>query len=294
MQAKRRITKFDMQSDNAAVSLVSTNSGGAANNYKTLLMKSTDVVVELSMAEYLARFFDIWSYDAQILAKLLGYSNDYDLWDEGALEEKTTILTKMKGLKDYGEADLISVAPLIKSLAQSSGYKISDLEEIMKKANGEDPVSNNNVEAVKKASETSPKEEVTMNTEMIEKSVYEIEIAKAVAAKEAEMLTIHKGLEAQLEVFAKAKQETEKAEYIEKAKGLDVAGVEGDAIEAVATAMQKAAGGEDTKVLVELVMKMATLLKNAATVTEVEGHSSAASHEDTGLMALIKSKKQSK
>lgn len=293
MEAKRRIKKFKMDGD-AAVALVSKNVGGACNNYSTLLMKSTDVVVELSMAEYLSKFFDIWSYDAKIIAKLLGYSGEYELWEE-ELVDKTTILQKMKDSTEYEEDDVKAVAPLMKSLAKASNFKISDIESILKNANGEDPVSDNNVEAIQKASETSPKEEVNMTTEMIEKSVYETELAKAVKAKEDELVAIQKGLEDQLAVFTKAKQDAEKAEYIEKAKGLDVAGVEGDAVEAMAVAMQKAAAGEDTKVLVDTILKMATLLKNTNSLKDVEGHSSEASvSEDTGVMALIKSKQQAK
>ncbi len=294
MEAKRRIKKFKMDGD-AAVALVSKNVGGACNNYSTLLMKSTDVVVELSMAEYLSKFFDIWSYDAKIISKLLGYSDDYELWDEEELMDKTTILQKMKESEEYEEEDMKQVAPLMKSLAKASNFKISDIDNILKDANGEDPISDNNVEAIQKASETSPKEEVNMTTEMIEKSVYETELAKAVAAKEAELVAIQKGLEDQLAVFTKAKQDAEKAEYIEKAKSLEVAGIEGDAVEAMAVAMQKAAAGEDTKVLVETILKMATLIKNVDSLEDVKGHSAeAAVSEDTGVMALIKSKKQTK
>ena len=274
MKPKRRITKFDMQSDSAAVALVSKNVGGGANGYKTLLMKSTDVVVELSMAEYLSKFFDIWSYDAKIISKLLGYSDDYDLWDEGELESKTTILSKMKESEEYEEEDVISVAPLMKSLAKASNFKISDIDSILKKANGEAPVSEQQ-EEVEKASNTSPNDEVTMtdtNVEMIEKSALEAEIAKAVAAKEAELVEIQKGLQAELAEFKKAKEDSEKAKYVELAKGYSIAGVVEDKVEPFAVALQKASADDDLAILVEALGTMVTLTKSLESVQET-GHS---------------------
>ena len=252
------------------------------------------------MAEYLNRFFDLWSYDAQIVSKLLGYSDDFELWDEGKIAEKTTILARMKEEMNsessdmsYSEDDMSEVAPLIKSLAQASNYKISDLDEILKKANGEAPVSEQE-EAVEKASNTSPNEEVNMtteNVEMIEKSAVDVEIAKAVAAKEAELLEIQKGLQDQLAEFNKAKEEAEKAQFIEKAKGFEVAGIEGEAVEGFALALQKASKDADLAVLVQALEKMVTLTKSIETVSQSEGH--AADLSDTGVSVsdILKAKK---
>ena len=41
-KAKRKIDKFNFQADNSAVALVSASQGGAANSFKTLVMKSAD------------------------------------------------------------------------------------------------------------------------------------------------------------------------------------------------------------------------------------------------------------
>lgn len=294
---KKRLSNFDFSGENAAVALVSELENGAANGYKTLTMKSTDVVVELSMAEYLNKFFGVWSYEAQILSKLLGYSDDYELWDEASLEEKTTILKGMKDSKEYKLEDLQQVAPLVKSLAEASNFKITDLDEILKDTNGEEPVSDNKVEDVEKSSETSPKEEVIMTTETIEKSAYEAEVQKAkdLQTKLEAEAELKKGLEDALEVYKAKELAAQKAEFITKAKTLDVAGIEGDAVEPMAVAMQKASMQEDTKVLVETIEKMATLLKAAGELKEPEGHSlNAGGEEKLSVADILKANQESK
>lgn len=295
-EATRRVHKFDFSGENHAVSLVSKNVGGAANQYQTLLMKGTDVVVELSMAEFLNRFFDMWSYDADILSEMLGYSSDFDIWDKDKMAEKITIFKSLKADKKDTKS-LLEVLPILKSVAKKNGVKITDLDEILKDTNGEEPVSDNKVEDVEKSSETSPKEEVIMTTETIEKSAYEAEVQKAKDLQtklEAES-EITKGLQSELEEFRKAKQEADKAEFITKAKTLDVAGIEGDAVEPMAVAMQKASMQEDTKVLVETIEKMATLLKAAGELKEPEGHSlDVGTEEKLSVADILKANQESK
>lgn len=295
-QKKKRLSGFDFTGENAAVALVSELEQGAANGYSTLVMKSTDVVVELSMAEYLSKFFNMWSYDAQLVSKLLGYSDDYDLWDEEKITEKTTLLKGMKDQSEYSQEDMKKVADIVKSMATASNFKITDLDEIVKSADGEEPVSKQQEEDVKKSSNTSPTEEVNMSDkelETIEKSKYEADLQKA-AQEKAELEEIQKGLQAELEEFRKAKQEAEKAEFIQKAKGFEVAGIGEDKVEAMAVALQKAAKDEDMKILVDSFTKYVELSKSLEGEKE-QGHGvDPLVTEESGLMALIKSKKESK
>lgn len=301
MKPKRRITKFNFEGDNAAVSLVSKDVGGAANQYTTLLTKSTDVVVELSMAEYLSRFFDLWSYDAMIISKLLGYSDDYELWDEGKLEEKTTILSKMREAKEYSQEDLESVAPLMKSLAKASNYQISDLNEILKNADGEEPVSETLEEDVTKSSNTSPKEEVTMtteNVEMIEKSAMDAAIEKAKQeakdAAKAEFEAIEKGLKDQLEEFNKAKEAAEKETFLAKAKEFEVAGVKEEAeVDAMAVALQKASKDAELEILVKSLETLTMLTKNLEGEKE-QGHGVNLEATGTSVSDILKAKQAKK
>lgn len=204
----------------------------------------------------------------------------------------------MKSLGDIkeplNETQLSSFKEIMKAMGSSEEEIENYLEAFCKNANGEDPVSE--TEDVEKASnKTSPKEEVTMttdNVEMIEKSAFEAEIAKAVAAKEAEMAEIQKGLEAQLEEFNKAKEAEEKAKYLEKAKGYEVAGIEGEAVEGFAVALQKASKDDELKPLVEALNKMVELSKSLGEATE-QGHGVDLADTKVSVSDLFKAKKKS-
>lgn len=302
IQKKKRLSGFDFTKEHHAVALVSDLESGAANGYKTLVMKSTDVVVELSMAEYLSKFFNLWSYDAQIISKLLGYSDDYELWDEEKITEKTMILKSMKDQSDYSKEDMQKVADIVKSMATASNFKITDLQEIVKAADGEEPVSKSKeTENISKWDDTglpqntSPTEEVIM-TDTIEKSVYEAELEKAkqIQAEKDELLEIQKGLTAELEEFRKAKAEAEKAQYTELAKGFKVAGVADEQVEPMAVALQKASQDADMKILVDTFTRYVELNKSLEGEQE-QGHGlDPLVKEESGLMTLIKSKKETK
>lgn len=244
MKAKRRLKNFDFSGGNAAVALVATDIGGAANGYTTLVTKSSDVVVELSMAEFLNRFFNIWEGDAEFLARMLGYSDDTEgLYN---LEGKVTLLNEIKdkiqsepenGLRlvedepsgnpmpvrveeeptfPYWMADLSEytakeLREIVKSLSSASGITISDLEN----ASGDVPASE--AEDVIKSSETSPKEnEVNMSKQDVE----QIEKATPESTQESVEMIEKSALESAVaEAIEKAKAEKE-AELQEIMKGL--------------------------------------------------------------------------
>lgn len=265
-KAKRRIHSFDFDGENAAVSLVSKEVGGAANGYTTLITKSTDVVVELSMAEFLNKFFDMWGYEASVLADMLGYSADNDLWDEEALAQKVTIMKQMNENREngYNESDMVQVADLVKSVAERNGTKISDLElilksdaeqDIAKSADGEEPVSDNKT--------TSPTQEDDLMTDKTQS----VELEKALADL-AEQQELIKSLQSYKEQVEKEKAEKVQAEMTELAKSLDVAE---DKVAGMAVALFKAQLDADTAPLVELVKSQQTLIKGMED-SEPKGH----------------------
>ena len=87
-KAKRKISKFNFEAEGSAVALVSASQGGAANSFKTLVIKSADkfskefiekaqkVQVTLEFDDFLVKFFDMWREDAKILSSILGFSED--------------------------------------------------------------------------------------------------------------------------------------------------------------------------------------------------------------------------
>lgn len=87
-KAKRKISKFNFEAEGSAVALVSASQGGAANSFKTLVIKSADkfskefiekaqkVQVTMEFDDFLVKFFGMWREDAKILSSLLGFSED--------------------------------------------------------------------------------------------------------------------------------------------------------------------------------------------------------------------------
>ena len=87
-KAKRKISKFNFEAEGSAVALVSASQGGAANSFKTLVMKSADkyskefiqkaqkVQVVMEFDDFLVKFFDMWKEDAKVLTSLLGFGDE--------------------------------------------------------------------------------------------------------------------------------------------------------------------------------------------------------------------------
>lgn len=297
IKAVRVVKKFDFSGGNSAVSLVSTDLGGAANQYKTLLMKADDVVVTLSMAEFLSKFFDMWSYDASILAEMLGYSSDFDLWDEEKLKEKTTILKAIQS-GDNSPENLASVAPLMKAIASKNGTSITDVEDIIKAVNGGNPIDVTNVENLEKGSTNSPKEE-DLNMSEVDKDV----LADLEKAKQ-EQADLIKGMEKELSEYKKYKEELEeinkakaiakREEFITKAKGYEVAGVVEDKVESFAEALMKATDDKDLAPLVEALETLSTLTKSLNEHGNEIGHKTDLTDTESGVANILKARKEQK
>lgn len=94
VKAKRKLTDITFEHEGAHLALVHKAQGGAANGYKTLVMKSVDnrspefiekasqVKVTLSLPDFLEKFFHVWGEDAELLATLFGYEPNEDESDE--------------------------------------------------------------------------------------------------------------------------------------------------------------------------------------------------------------------
>ena len=126
-KVKRVLFNFDFDSEGAHVALVSKKQGGPANGVPVLVTKAlnngiqpTDaikvskaleqVTVTLSMESFLSTFFNMYSSDAEVLTKLLGFQTEYEAakeansdeeWShEKWIEEKLSKFTLMKSLHD--------------------------------------------------------------------------------------------------------------------------------------------------------------------------------------------------
>ena len=287
-KATRRLSNFDFSGDNAAMALVHKDQGNAASGYKTLIMKATDVTVQLSMAEFLEKFFDVWGTDAQYVANLLGYSDEisrYD-WesDEHELQGKVTLMksvhemTKanpelvLKNLEETQRKDFLEIA---KSFTEA-GLIIKGLND------GAEPIE----------TKEAPTEVIKMSTdvEMIEKSTVEALVAKALEditkAKDAEIAELQKAVD----VSKAEKEAIVKAEFVEKAKDYSKIGVEDT--EAFGVALMKMAADPSMDLVVKALEQSLVIAKGVnEIITEQEVVEDAeAVVKATGVMAVIKAK----
>ena len=171
-KAKRKILKFDFNTEGSHVALVDA----AANGQEVLLMKSmpkavngeVDVTVAMSMKDFLSKFFYMWEEDAEELAALLGYGKK----DEKEVKELESAVTLLKSLstKDkvtVGEYEML--ARLEKSLKD---YKPK------KKEDGDDGMTEAEVKAlIQKAQDEAV---AAHNAKMVElQKAHEAELLKA-------------------------------------------------------------------------------------------------------------------
>ena len=272
-EAKRLIKEFDFTSPDSAVSLVCEDQGGAANGYKTLLTKATDVVVELSFAEFLYRFTDMWYDESQMVAQLLGMSDDMSAaWDTEELSKRVTLMKAAKETKEYSE-DLIET---VKVLSKAVGVKIKDID-------GVSPVNKS------KTVEETPNEDNKMSDTETQASFQkaledkEVELKKAKEAKE-ELEAIKKGMEAELEAFKAKDAEIKKAQFEQEALLYKSLGVTEETKGEFAVALMKAKGDDSMKPIMAALEKAQNIVKQVEDGTFVEkGHNVEATNEDLTL-----------
>lgn len=290
-KAKRRLSGFDFSGDDAAVALVNSDQGGGANGYQTLITKATDVTVSLSMAEFLTRFTDMWSSDAQMVSNLLGYSDDVSaLWDGEELVKRVTLVSKASA-----ETPTNELLDTLEVLSKATNVQISDLQDIRKNISGVTTENNEETpqdEVIKMADNTVEKpvdlEQVLKAKEAEVKAQAEVELQKALEKQKQESEAIQKGLEKQLEEFQKAQAEREKAEHVELAKAYQGLGVTEDKQVEMAVALMKMKGDSEMKVVLDVLDKAKNIQKAASEgIFEEQGHN-VEPEEATGVSGVMK------
>lgn len=239
-KAKRILKKFDFSKDDHNISLVSVDQGGPANNRTVVLLKSSkqpeqtielkkaleQVSLTLSMEEFLRKFFDMWSDDAEVLTKLLGFETEHEAYVASKKDQASDGYDWEAEHTKWIE-QRVSQFTLMKSMNEGS------VSEISKSAFDE-------IVALQQKLEPTLIEYI----ETKEKQMDEIQLAKAaLAAKEAELaqqVELVKSLEAKVaeleQAVAVQKAAEEKAQFeafAEQLKGL----VAEDKFESVAKAM---------------------------------------------------------
>ena len=285
------------------IALTHKDQGYSANNrHVSLLTKSevdpskltVDIIksleqvqLNISMEEYLRRFFHLWSSDAELLTKVLGMKTEFEQsiddnppaddswqaeWNERHqeyLDEQLSSVTLIKKAKEGGELSLLEQYQLIKARkdfedgCQELGVDFGDDSTVTKPATEVKPPveTRKGVTAVapteSSAGATTNTEEISVTTEVdITKSQQFIDLMKANEALVAQM----KGMEGTLSAaqdIVKAQQVAKRAVAI--AKAAEFTFVAADQREAVADVIEN----PTQSILVAVLEKAAADLKVA-------------------------------
>jgi hypothetical protein len=269
-KAKRVLKKFDFNKEDHCVSLVGPSLGNAANGFQTIVLKASkpeetievkkaleQITVTLSMEEFLRKFFGMWSDDAEVLTKLLGFETEYEAYKKEQEANGSEPWDYSKYLEDK-----VSQFTIMKSMNEGS------IESITKS-------SFNDIVALQQKLEPALNEHIKTK----EKQMEELELAKsALTAKEAELATqvdLVKSLEAkvtelesQLAVVKAAEEKAEFDAFAAQLKGL----VAEEKFETVAKAMYEMnkVSPEAVEVQIE-ALKAANQKQEAAAQVAAEG-----------------------
>jgi len=281
-KATKLLRNLKFHKDTHNVSLVGPEVGSAANQNKVLILKQANPVEEtieiskaleqvsltLSMEEFLRKFFDMWSDDAEVLTKLLGFETEHEAYvkERKASEESDKENYDWDAEHSKYIESRVSQFQLMKSMNDGS------IKELTKSSFNEIVVLQQNLEPALIEHFTTK-----------EKQMKDVELAKAAFdAKEAELATqveLTKSLEAKVQELEQAlsvvKAAEDKAKFDEFAnqlKGL----VADEKFENVAKAMY-----EMHKVNAEVVEIQIEALKAAKQnaqvaaegLTQEQGHS---------------------
>lgn len=206
--AKRKIHKFNFKSEGAHVALVDK----AANLQTVLTMKAVEneVVVSLSMRDFLEKFFNMWSDDATQLAKILGYTGDPTVeWEENDsyedyINRKVESVQLLKGLI-IPEQIPESIALKVESLQKSVGDKLTSEGSPHEAHNLEGDIKLSDVKIDKE--ELATLKAAALEVETLKSAAQEVETLKAQVAEVETLKSLVSELKS--EKAAKAKLEME-------------------------------------------------------------------------------------
>ena len=290
-QAKRRLKDISFEKDNAHIALVTKQQSGPANGHDyTILMKSrseefvkkaSEITVTMDIVEYLNRFFHIWSTDAELLARSLGFTTpgmDKAAVEiqEDALEEKEppelkwdmepgdsafekyinyklqsiSVMKKLNESKDI-EKDLLALSEdemlaILKDqeFVEKNLFKKNEVKEITKQPKKETKDMSEKIETIEKSKFVD-----------LQKSL--VEVQKALDEKQVEL---NKALET-IKQF-----EDEKKEAIQKARLEELTKAVGD--EAKASAIFAGCKDASDEVFTSVVKALADVTKNSSLFNE--------------------------
>lgn len=305
-KATRKLSDISFEKEGSAVALVGPHQGGPANAWNTLITKSTVdisneqvekasmVQVEMTITEFLVRFFNLWYDDAEVLARVMGYDTDADSGDsyEDWIDKRVEAITIMKSLVLDKEENQINKA--VASLKPEELLAVLSTQKTFE----QNLSSKEGVLALKGA--FSPSVEISTNkgtemTEFVTKAVHEEAVSKAVeeavAKAEAAKEEVIKEKQAELDKALELVKSFEAKEKESVVKGrketLKQAGVAEDEVEALFKSTE-AIDADSFALIVKSISAKIKAVEETDLFKEngVSGESSATSED--GVAALTK------
>jgi len=284
-KAKRKLQDISFEGDNAHIALVTKQQGGPANGHNyTLLMKSrsedfvqkaSQITVTMDIVEYLSRFFHLWSADAELLARSLGFTTPG--MDKAVIEAQEDQI-------EQGEPPELEwdMEPGDTEFEKYMNYKLQSIN-VMKRLNTSEDIEAELLKLTEdemlsllkdqalveksvfktQVKKQTKKETKDMTIETVEKSLFValekslVEVQKALDEKQVEL---NKALET-IKQF-----EDEKKEAIQKARLEELTKAIGD--EAKASAIFAGCKDSSDEVFTSVVKALADVTKNSSLFNE--------------------------
>lgn len=227
-KAKRRLSNFNFDAKGSHVAFVGPEVGGAANNYTTLITKAvndipeeivekaTQVQVTMDFEEFLVKWFNMYYSDAEVLAAVLGMQKEeqpsdmYDYQGEHRkwIEEKVSAINIMKSVHAS-----VDVKKAFQSLSYEDSLAVIEAQPLLEKAMLS--VEGKSVSVTKGQNKPINKEENMSKEDVIQKSLHQELIQKAVkeaedrlTAEKSKVEEVLKSAQAKLDEYQAKEQES--------------------------------------------------------------------------------------
>jgi hypothetical protein len=297
---RQRLKSFDFSGEGSAMHLVADFQGGPANGEPVIMTKATkdltfeliakaaDVRVELSMEEFLSKFFGLWGDDAAKLASLLGYEYEseeeryeWEPFDERieSFNEKVTLLKTAWAKAPMQESEMLDVlnlqSSIEKSLIEAKEGSPAVVSEKVDKSLNQNITKNKETLMTDKVveTETISKAQFEEMSQMLQKAT------AAIAAQAAEHEVVSKALEAEKAARVEDKNKVLKSELKKAVSNISM--LEDETKLAVEDFLFKARNIEGAEIVLKALIDVQGNVKKALTAEEgVETHVEAVDSED--------------
>lgn len=265
-KAKRKITKFNFESEGAHLSLVTQ----AANLQQALVMKSLtaseeeihkalEVNLKISMREFFGRYLDIDEDDMETILGMMGYSPE-DLYDEYYLEDLGDIVRDNMGKATVGNFVDTFKSFDAKYLTKDSVLSVESQGEGVVKTEGKKEETNKG--------EGNMSQDQTDLQEQIEKAAEAIVAKRIDAVEKAANERVDK-VSKELDVFKAREEAREGQEMLAKAEDFSRYLGEGADKEAIAKALAFIEKSEEAETVNQLLKDLKGALDKESGFEEI-------------------------